>query len=97
MTRLPPEIERIVARPTRVPVAQPPRPVPGREALLLGALAIGLMLLAIQLWLLTVALEMFLAGDGDTVWGLAVGSGIVFAGGLIAVAVLSRRTRLGRR
>ncbi|MCC7365036.1 MAG: hypothetical protein IT303_11755 [Dehalococcoidia bacterium] len=80
----------------RVPAAsRRDRPVPGREALLLGALAFGLMMLAIQLWLLTVALELYLAGDGERVWGLAVGSGCVFVGGLIAVWLLSRRPRIG--
>jgi hypothetical protein len=65
--------------------------MPGRQALLLAALIIGLIMMAIQLWLLTVALELYLAGDGDHVWGLAIGSGIVFGGGLFAVWLLSRR------
>lgn len=66
-------------------------PMPGRQALLLAALIFGLIMMAIQLWLLTVALELYLAGDGDHVWGLAVGSGIVFGGGMLAVWLLSRR------
>src|SRR5690606_24454661 len=71
------------------------RLVPGREALLISALVFGLLMLGIQLWLLTVALELYLAGDGDHVWGIAVGSGLLFLGGLFAVWRLSRNTRIG--
>jgi hypothetical protein len=73
---------------------RPDSPVPGREALLLAFLAIGLVLLAIQLWLLTVALEMYLAGHGREVWSLAIFSGLVFVGGLLSVWLLSRSPRL---
>jgi hypothetical protein len=69
--------------------------MPGRQALLLGALLLGLIVLAIQLWLLTVALELYLSGEGHEIWGLALVSGVVFAGGLLAVRVLSRNTRVG--
>lgn len=67
--------------------------MPGRQALLLAALAIGIMMLGIQLWLLTVALELFLGGEGETIWGLAIVSGVVFGGGLLATWLLSRRPR----
>ncbi len=72
------------------------RPLPGREALLLAALVIGLLMLGMQLWLLTVALELYLAGEGDHVWGLAIVSGGVFLGGLLTVWRLSTHTRVGR-
>lgn len=70
------------------------REMPGRQALLLGALLLGLIVLAIQLWLLTVALELFLSGEGDHIWGLALVSGMVFAGGLLASWLLSRSPRV---
>lgn len=66
------------------------REMPGRQALLLGALLLGLIVLAIQLWLLTVALELYLSGEGEEIWGLALVSGLVFAGGLLAIRLLSR-------
>ncbi len=59
-------------------------PLPGRQALLLAALLIGLVLMGLQLWLLTVALDMYLAGEGESLWLLALVSGLVFAGGLLA-------------
>lgn len=67
--------------------------MPGREALLLGILGIGLLLLGMQLWLLTVALEMFLGGEGKQIWGLAVVSGLVFVGGLVATWLIRRTPR----
>lgn len=71
-------------------------PMPGRQAVLIAALVIGLLMLGMQLWLLTVALEMFLRGDGEDIWGLAVASGVVFLGGLFTVRLLNRRPRLER-
>jgi hypothetical protein len=71
---------------------------PGREALLTAAVAIGIVLLAIQLWLLTVALDIYLAGDRGQLWVLAVLSGVVFVGGIVAIRVISRGPRTtGRR
>lgn len=70
-------------------------PPPGRQALLLAALVIGLLLMGIQLWLLTVALDLYLGGSGDRVWLLAVVSGLVFLGGLLALRPLARRPKAG--
>ncbi|MGE5595977.1 MAG: DUF6755 family protein [Hyphomicrobiales bacterium] len=82
---------------TEAPLASP-LDMPGRQALLLGALLLGLLMMGIQLWLLTVALELYLGGNGDDIWGLAIASGVVFAGGLVAIWLLSRRPRIaGRR
>jgi hypothetical protein len=58
----------------------------------MAALSIGLLLMGIQLWLLTVALELFLGGHGDTTWQLAVGSGAIFLGGLLVLRMLPRAT-----
>jgi hypothetical protein len=67
------------------------RPPPGWDALLLAAVVIGVVLLGIQLWLLTVALEIYLAGERSGLWVIVLCSGIVFIGGLFAVRVMSRR------
>ncbi len=73
------------------------REMPGRQALLMGALALGMLMLGIQLWLLTVALELYLSGEGNQIWGLALVSGVVFGGGLLAVWLLSRRPKASAR
>lgn len=62
---------------------------PGLGALLLAALAIGILMLAVQLWLLTVSLDLYLGGHGDGVLSLAVVSGAIFVGGLLALRLLS--------
>jgi hypothetical protein len=64
--------------------------------LVMAALAIGLLLMGLQLWLLTVALELYLSGDGGRVWQLALVSGAIFAGGLAMLALLRRRPRIRR-
>ncbi len=70
-------------------------PPPGRQALLLAALLIGFVLMGIQLWLLTVALDLYLGGEGKEVWLLAVISGLVFLGGVLALRLLGRQPRVG--
>jgi hypothetical protein len=64
---------------------------PGQAAVLLAGLVIGAILMSIQLWLLTVALDLYLGGGGDSVWPLAIVSGVVFLGGILAVSLLDRR------
>ena len=66
-------------------------PPPGQEAIVMAALAIGLVLLGIQLWLLTVALDLYLAGRGSNIWGLALVSAAIFLGGLLMTRLLGRR------
>ncbi len=66
------------------------RPPPGRVAVVLTGLAIGILLLGIQLWLLTIALDRYLAGQGMDIWLLAVISGLVFLGGLVVLRLLGR-------
>jgi hypothetical protein len=56
----------------------------------MAAVILGALILALQLWLLTTALDLYLAGDGDVVWQLAIVSGVFFAGGVLAL-LLSRR------
>lgn len=68
---------------------------PGRLAMVLAAVAIGVLLLGVQLWFLTVALDLFLAGEtGADLWVLAGLSGVVFAGGLLALRLLPRTPRI---
>lgn len=63
--------------------------------MLTAALALGLVLTAIQLWILTVALDLFLTGGDEPLWQLAVASGGVFAGGLLVLKLLRARPRGG--
>jgi hypothetical protein len=69
-----------------------PRVSPGRRALLLAAVLTGVLLLAIQLWLLTIALDLFLGGHGSEIWGLALISGLIFAGGVGTFVLLRRNS-----
>lgn len=75
-------------------VDQVDAPPPGQMPLVTAALAIGVLLMAIQLWLLTIALDLFLAGEGGQVWQLALVSGAIFAGGLVMLWLLRRRRHL---
>jgi hypothetical protein len=68
-------------------------PPPGHQAVVMAALVLALLLMGIQLWLLTVALELYLGGHGRQVWLLAVVSGLIFVGGLVVLKVLGRRPR----
>lgn len=70
-------------------------PPPGRQAILLASLTVGALLLAMQLWLLTVALELYLGGDDDSgIWVLAGFSGLIVLGGAFVLRMLARRARL---
>lgn len=71
-------------------------PLPGQDTVILAALAIGVTLMAVQLWLLTVALDLYLAGNGGQVWHLAVVSGLIFLGGLLMLWLLRRRPHVRR-
>lgn len=71
-------------------------PLPGQQGVVQAGLAIGLLLLGTQLWLLTVALDQLLSGEGHSIWQLALISGASFAGGLLMRWVLSRRPRVHR-
>ncbi len=73
------------------------RPPLGRVAVVLTGLAIGILLLGIQLWLLTIALDSYLAGQGMDIWLLAVISGLVFLGGLLVLRLLGRHPHFSSR
>lgn len=72
-------------------------PPPGQGPLVLLALSIGMILMGIQLWLLTVALDLYLGGSGRDVWQLAIVSGAIFLGGLGVIWLIRRRPRVRRR
>jgi hypothetical protein len=69
-------------------------PPPGEMAILLAALSIGILLMGIQLWLLTVALDLYLGGQGPQVWQLALVSGAIFLGGRGILSILHHRSRV---
>jgi len=68
-------------------------PPPGYAAMVLAGLTIGILLMGIQLWLLTIALDLYLGGNGTGIWPLALFSGLVFVGGLLLLRLLARRVR----
>ncbi len=68
-------------------------PTPGEQGVLLAAVVIGILLMGIQLWLLTVALDLYLGGNNNPVWPLPLVSGLIFLGGLLTLRVLKRTRR----
>ena len=70
-----------------------PAPTPGQQGLVLAALLIGVLLLGIQLWLLSVALELYLAGGAHQVWVIPLVSGLIFLGGLLTLWIFRRHHR----
>jgi hypothetical protein len=62
----------------------------------MAALLIGLLLMSTQLWLLTVALDLYLGGQGRQIWLIALVSGAIFAGGVMMLRILGRRPRMSR-
>lgn len=69
----------------------PTGPLPGESGLVSLGLAIGILFMLVQLWLLTLAFDLYLSGQrGDTV-GVAIISGLVFLGGLLMLKLLQRR------
>lgn len=71
-------------------------PPPGQMPVVMAALSIGILLMGVQLWLLTVALDLYLAGRGSQVWLIALVSGGIFLGGLLMLWLLARRPRVAR-
>ncbi len=74
------------------PSVTPGEPLrPGQGPIVLAGLMIGLLLMGVQLWLLTVSLELYLSGMTDRLWLLSLISGGIFAGGLLILWLLRRR------
>jgi cytochrome c biogenesis protein CcdA len=72
------------------------RPAPGQAAVAMLGLTIGLLLVGLQLWLLTLAFDLYQSGERRDTVGVAILSGLVFLGGLAMLRLLSRRPP-GRR
>gem|GEM_PF-3985596 len=70
--------------------------MPGQQALVTAGMVMGFVLLGAQLWLLTVALDLYLAGRAQNIWILALVSGAIAAGGLWIVFLLNLRPRVQR-
>ena len=77
---------------------QPKRsiPPPGEAGLVGAALMVGFLLLALQLWILTVALEEFQRHNDQRTYILAGISAMIFAGGLAVRWLLKRTPRIRR-
>jgi hypothetical protein len=74
--------------PVGAPRAGPPA---GQGPLVMLALAIGILLMTVQLWLLTLTLNLFLGGARGGTVVAAVISGLIFAGGLVVVRLVEQR------
>ncbi len=70
------------------------RAQPWERPVLTTALALGLVLMGIQLWILTVALDLLLGGKTEGFLRLAIASGAVFLGGLLVLRLLAARPRM---
>jgi hypothetical protein len=57
------------------------------------ALAIGILLMTVQLWLLTLALNLYLSGVRRGAVIAAVISGLIFLGGIFVLRLLVHRPR----
>jgi hypothetical protein len=75
---------------------RPILPPPGESGLLAAALSIGILLMGIQLWILTVALEHFERHEYSPIYALTGISALIFAGGILMLWLL-RRTPAVRR
>jgi hypothetical protein len=69
-------------------------PPVGQMPIVAAALVIGILLMSIQLWLLTVALDLYLGDNGAGIWRIAVISVLIFLGGLGMLRLLRRRPRV---
>lgn len=64
---------------------------PGQSAIIGLGLSIGILLMGIQLWLLTLAFDLFLSNEPGEIVTLAIFSGLVFLGGLLMLHILDRK------
>lgn len=71
-------------------------PPPGEANLVSAALAIGILLMGLQLWILTVALEEFQRHNDARIYLLAGISALIFLGGLTIRWLLKRTTSVRR-
>lgn len=64
-------------------------------ALIMLGLSIGILLMALQLWILTLAFDLFSSGDRTQTAILAGISGLVFLGGVLMLRLLGRGPHVG--
>lgn len=69
------------------------RPTPGQSVIIGLGLSIGILLMAMQLWLLTLAFDLYLSDEPERIIALAAISGLVFLGGLFMLRFLDRKPR----
>lgn len=69
---------------------------PGESGLVSAALAIGILLMGIQLWILTVALEHFQQHEFGPIYALAGVSALIFGGGVLMLWLLRKTPTLRR-
>ena len=69
---------------------------PQRTTIIHGMLTFVVVLVILQLWLLTLAFDLFQSGERRDTVGVAILSGLVFLGGLAMLRLLGRRPP-GRR
>jgi hypothetical protein len=69
------------------------QPPPGQGVIIGLGLALGVLLMTLQLWLLTLAFDLYLGGQRSETVVAAIISGLVFLGGLAMLRVLDRRPR----
>ncbi len=71
------------------------QPIGARLALIMFGLSVGLVLMALQLWLLTLAFDLFQSGVRFQTAVIAGISGLVFIGGLAMLWLLDRNPPIG--
>jgi hypothetical protein len=63
----------------------------GQHGLVQLGLGLGVLLMTVQLWLLTISFNLVLAGQRRGTLLVAAGSGLIFVGGLVMLRLLGRR------
>jgi len=72
----------------------PERATAGQAAIIMLGLTLGLIMMGIQLWLLTLAFDLFRSGDRTQTLVVAIFSGVVFLGGVLMLRFLDRGPRV---
>lgn len=81
-------------RPESVDPERVPRRTPAGQSAIVGlGLAFGIILMGMQLWLLTLAFDLYLSDEPREILVLAGFSGLVFLGGLLMLRLLDRDPR----
>jgi hypothetical protein len=75
------------------PRDEPARPPPGEPVVVITGLIVGLVMMGIQLWLLTLAFDLYLSGERAATLLTALCSGLIFLGGLLMLRIVDRRGR----